>query len=373
LRVIDQGTRAGKFDSALVLHPWGICQLAELGFMEELLPRGKRIEAIEIFEHGIRKEQAVEQWDKNTPFLLSLPKSCLENFLAEKLEKRGITVGWQFRLASARPSGERLEAEIHRLEKDETGLGSSWMGHVVRKTETLSVRYVLGADGMDSTVRLAAGIPFVETGAPEAFAEIEFEAEREEGGKAKFLVEEGRRAALWPLPDRRFRAILRISEERLRQLHARGGETSRASEDLGNLYVDLSESAANELLEEIRAILPPGVCSVHEATAMSYQPGHAEAFAKGHFFLCGQAAHVASPAAWFSLNAGFREAGRFASYLQRVRRGSHPRELEECAAKELRFWEASALKEGERWLPGAQLGFAFGSTELPIKESRASA
>jgi 2-polyprenyl-6-methoxyphenol hydroxylase-like FAD-dependent oxidoreductase len=355
------------------LHPWGICQLAELGLMEELLPQGKRIETIEVFENGIRKEQVVAQWDKDTPFLLSLPKSCLENLLMEKLEKRGIKVGWQYRMATARPQGERLEAEIHRLEKDETGLGSSWMGHVVKKTESLSVRYVLGADGMDSTVRLAADIPFVETGAPEAFAEIEFEMEQEGGGTAKFLMEEGRRAALWPLPNRRFRAIIRISEERLRQLHAQGGEASRASEDLGNLYVDLPENAANELLEDIRAIRPSGVCGVLEATAMSYQPGHAKAFTKGHFFLCGQAAHVASPAAWFSLNAGFREAGRFASYLQKVRRGGNPRELEDCAAKEQRFWEASALREGERWLPNGQLGFAFGTTDLPIKESRASA
>jgi 2-polyprenyl-6-methoxyphenol hydroxylase-like FAD-dependent oxidoreductase len=217
------------------------------------------------------------------PYTLMVPQSTTEQVLARRLAQLGVKVAREHVVQSLRQLGESVEVTV--------GLPDG-------STELVEAKYVVGADGMHSTVRSSIG--------------VEFAGSRYE---SSFVLADVRMR--WPL--RRDEVQLFFSPAGLLVVAALPGDRYRivATEDQAPEHPD----AANiqRLLDERGPITNPA--SVDEVVWSSRFRVHhrlASAYRVGRVFLAGDAAHVHSPAGGQGMNTGIQDGVALASLLADV-------------------------------------------------------
>jgi 2-polyprenyl-6-methoxyphenol hydroxylase-like FAD-dependent oxidoreductase len=211
------------------------------------------------------------------PYTLMLPQSRTEALLADRLAELG---------------GELVRpCRLTALELAEDGAEATLSGP--DGTQQVSARFVVGADGMHSTVRQAAGIGF--TGARYA---------------QSFVLADVRMR--WPLADDEVQLFL--SPAGLVVVAPLPGGDHRIVATVDEAPEDIPASLVQALLDA----RGPGGARVDEvAWASRFSVHHrlADTYRHGPALLAGDAAHVHSPAGGQGMNTGIQDARALAPLL----------------------------------------------------------
>ncbi len=278
--VIDKAVAGANTSRACVIHARTLEVLEGMGATKKLLAEGVKVPIFRIRDRD-RPLLTIDfaEIDSAYPFTLMNPQDRTEAVLLETLEALGGTVD--------RPT------EFLKLED----VGSGVEVTVVSSGKTRSVRahWLVGCDGMHSRVREQAGIPFegavYEQGFVLADIQMTWPLSREE--VSLFYSPQGL-VVVAPLPGDRFRIV--------------------ATDD---------EAPANPSSEYIQALLKErgptnSHCEVHDlAWSSRFRIHHRVSSAprKGHVLLCGDSAHVHSPAGGQGMNTGIQDATSLAEAL----------------------------------------------------------
>jgi 2-polyprenyl-6-methoxyphenol hydroxylase-like FAD-dependent oxidoreductase len=179
-------------------------------------------------------------------------------------------------------------------------------------TQTVEARWVIGCDGMHSQVREAAGIAFKGAAYQQGFilADVHMDWPLGRGEVTLFLSPAGL-VVVAPLPKDRFRVVATVDDP---------------PEYPSVPYVQA-------LLDERGPTAP--LAHVHDSVwSARFKVHHrvAESPRKGHVLLCGDAAHVHSPAGGQGMNTGIQDAVSLAQALANVIGGGAEAGLDAWAA-----------------------------------------
>lgn len=290
---------AGQNSSrAAVVHAHTLEMLDKAGLAAPLLARGKPVSTFTIRDRE-RPLLAIDFAGLPGAFrnLLMIPQSVTEAAFAERLAEEGGSIhrGVAALSARAEEGGAVVRVQADGAERD------------------IHARYVIGADGMHSRIREAAGIGFAGDPADHSLILADVRMDWPLGTEeVSFLFAPAGMAVIAPLPDGSFRIV-----------------------------AELEDAPATPGVADIQRLLDArgprsGECRVHEVVWSSrFRVNHrlADRYRQGPFLLMGDAAHVHSPAGGQGMNTGLVDAILLGEALTRVvRDGERDSLLDDYAA-----------------------------------------
>ena len=288
-RVIDRQAGPGEASRAIAVHARTLEFYRQLGFAEEVIAKGMKIDTVHLREGG-REVARFELGDIGEglspyPFVLSFPQDDHERVLVARLQAAGAEVEWSTELVGFDDDGDSVQAVLRHDGDDETA----------------HFAYLCGCDGASSTIRRRLGIGFPGGTYEDVFFVADVTAT---GGAANgdLNVCLGEAGFLLVLP-------VRLSG------------TTR----LVGLVPEGVRDRAEINFEDVRPVAEGmGELSVGQVNWFStYHVHHrvADHFRQGRAFLAGDAGHIHSPAGGQGMNTGVGDAVNLAWKLAAVLRG----------------------------------------------------
>jgi 2-polyprenyl-6-methoxyphenol hydroxylase-like FAD-dependent oxidoreductase len=218
------------------------------------------------------------------PYTLMISQADTERLLEQRLNELGAEV--------IRPKS------LTRLTQDGTGVTATF-----DDGETMRARYVVGADGMHSTVREQAGIRFAGAEFAESFAlaDVRVTGEAPRGEVILFYGKDGLNV-LAPLPDDIFRIVAPAADA-----------PEKPSADYVQRLLDTRGFGPGRTV--VTELLWGSRFRIHHRVADTYRAGR--------LLLAGDAAHVHSPAGGQGMNLGITDAVALATALAGVLHDGH--------------------------------------------------
>jgi len=298
VRIIDEQTEETKRTYPVVLHPRTLRILASLGVSAPLEWRGRFIKHVSVYTDDLQRVVLdLPSAEELAPGAMTLPQDVLRRGLMLRLSNLGTEVEWKTRLMALEQSEGFVRVGLVRRERVEGAapeLKPEWLDVAA---ETVTADFVIGADGIRSTVRRTLGIELVERGPREAY--VFFDAVDQRAGDAGHLVllaEYG--SSVYPLQGNLSRFSFQVAVR------------SGPAPGLG------------ELRELLRARMPWYAADPMDfewSGSAEFQPAQASSFGERRVWLAGDAAHSTGPLGGQSLNVGVHEAddlaGRIAANL----------------------------------------------------------
>jgi 2-polyprenyl-6-methoxyphenol hydroxylase-like FAD-dependent oxidoreductase len=284
-RVIDRQAEGSNTSRAAVVHARTLEVLERLDVTPRLVARG-----LQAFRFTIRDRDRVlvpiEFGGLPTPYpyTLMVSQAVTEGLLLERLIELGGRV-------------ERPRT-LMALTQDEHGVAVT-----LDNGQRLRARFVVGADGMHSAVREAAGIAFEGAAYGESFvlADVRLADNgalpREE---VMLFFSPAGMVVVAPLPDGMHRIVATVDE-------------APEQPDLAYVQALLDARGPAQARATVRDVLWGSRFRVHHRVA--------EAYRAGRVLLAGDAAHVHSPAGGQGMNAGILDAMRLADALAQALAG----------------------------------------------------
>lgn len=271
--VLDRLSEGQNTSRAAVLHAHTLEVLDDIGVSGRLEAQGLKLSKFAIRERDrVLVQLRFDTLPSRFPHLLMLPQDRTEKILAQALERAGGAVQRGWTVDSVEDLGERVRV-------------SAVSGPERR---TYLARYVVGADGMHSIVRKAAGIGFSGSSYEDSFvlADVAMEWPHGRDEVKLFFAPQGL-VVVAPLPAGTFRIVATLADAPEQPdiadiqalLDARGPATGRAT-----------------------------VTKVHWSSRFRLHHRVADAYRRGRLFLTGDAAHVHSPAGGQGMNTGLVDA-----------------------------------------------------------------
>ncbi|ARQ70587.1 hypothetical protein CAG99_18605 [Streptomyces marincola] len=287
--LIDRAAAPAVHSRAAAAHARTLESLATIGAAEPLVARGRAGRAF-VARDGERQVVSTpfDELDTPYPFVLAVPQQTTEEVLQARLEELGGTVHRRHTLLDLTELYPGMNALIV---DDETG-----------EVTSVQARYVVGCDGIHSTVRQRAGIPFVGHDRPHNFALIEFEMEWSgPEGEITFFFSPAGLLAVSHLPGDLYRIVALVDDD--------AGTPSL--EDIQHMLDTRGPTAAGARVRRLEM-------------ASTWRVTHrlADTFSKGNVFLVGDAAHVHSPVGAQGMNTGIQDAFNLAWKLGAVLDGT---------------------------------------------------
>ena len=275
--VIDRLAEGANTSRAAVVHARTLEILEPLGVARRLVELGLQAQRFTIRDRDrVLVPIAFDRLPTAYPYTLMVSQAVTEAVLLQRLTELGGRV--------LRPRS------LVDLEQDDDGATAT-----LDDGSRLRVRYIVGADGMHSTVRQRAGIAFSGDDYAESFvlADVRLE-DADRVPEVVLYFSPAGLVVLAPLPDGLHRIVATVEEAPAQPgrdylqalLDARGPERSRAM-----------------------------VTEVVWGSRFRVQHRVAEAYRAGRVLLAGDAAHVHSPAGGQGMNAGILDAVHLADAL----------------------------------------------------------
>ncbi|MFI5892810.1 FAD-dependent oxidoreductase [Actinoplanes sp. NPDC051513] len=275
--IVDKQAEGANTSRAAVIHARTLEVLDELGVSRELVDRGVVVPRFTVRD-GDRALLTVDFGGLPTayPYTLMLPQDETERILADRLNHLGVSVRRSAELVGVRPDADGVTATL-------------------RDGETIRARYLVGADGMHSTVRELSGITF----SGDAYAQ-------------SFVLADVRMD--WPLPDDE--VTLWFAPEGLAVVAPLPGGRHRIVATLDDAPEHPTAADVQALLESRGPRKRPGrVRDVVWSSRFRVHHRLADRYRNGRIFLAGDAAHVHSPAGGQGMNTGIQDAIELAAVL----------------------------------------------------------
>jgi 2-polyprenyl-6-methoxyphenol hydroxylase-like FAD-dependent oxidoreductase len=272
--IVDGQAAGANTSRACVIHARTLEVLEPLGVVPELLARGMQVPIFRVRD----RDRALLTVDfRGLPsryaYTLMCAQSETEAILLAGLEARGGTVRRPCLLTFAKSTVDGAEVTVRDSAGDD---------HLIH------ARYVVGCDGMHSTVREQAGIPFEGGSYEENFVladvHMDWPLSPEE---VTLLYSPDGLVVVAPIPQHRFRIVATVQE-------------SPATPTLTDIQALLDARGPVTNAARVRDIVWSSRFHVHHRVAKTFR--------KGNLLLAGDAAHVHSPAGGQGMNTGIQDA-----------------------------------------------------------------
>ncbi|WP_432158447.1 FAD-dependent oxidoreductase [Streptomyces sp. bgisy153] len=321
VRVVDRAPGPAATSRALAVHARTLEICEQMGVLDALLPRGRRVEHFTLHLRGrtlIRFDTDYSAMPTRYPFSLMVDQVITERVLRERLARLGVRVEWGVALDSFTPHDDRVTVRL-------TAAGG--------RVETLDVPWLVGTDGAHSTVRKSLGLKLLGD-ATETWLNADVEMDAGLPGDSNHLVHTGRGTLLlvpFPQPGK-WRVV--------------------DTQDIDQ--ADDPEAVRARLERKVSAALrrPVTVSTPTWISVFTVQQRMIGSMRVGRCFVAGDAAHVHSPASGQGMNAGMQDAYNLAWKLADVIRGHAEERL-------LDSYSAERVPIGERLLGSTRIATAL--------------
>lgn len=284
--VLEKAAQGAGTSRAAVVHARTLEVLEQLGVSSRMVAEGRVVPTFTM-RSGSRVLMRIDFAGLPTayPYTLMLPQSRTEAILAERLAQLGGEVQRPYVVTGVTSSADGAAVTV-------AGPGG--------RSETVHARYVVGADGMHSAVRDAAGIGFT-------------------GGRYEqsFVLADVRMD--WPLSPEEVQ--LYLSPAGLVVVAALPGGHHRIVATMDDAPDQIDGADVQALLDE-RTVAGARVEEVAWASRFRVHHRVADTYRRGPVFLVGDAAHVHSPAGGQGMNTGIQDAVDLGGALQAALAGA---------------------------------------------------
>jgi 2-polyprenyl-6-methoxyphenol hydroxylase-like FAD-dependent oxidoreductase len=281
--LIDRQPAGANTSRACVVHARTLEVLQPLGVTQDLLAQGVKVP---IFRIRDRDHTLItvdfSEIESPYPFTLMCPQNKVERILLNHLEALGGGVVRPCELVRSNASASDIEAEVQ----------------IEGATKTLKPKWLIGCDGMHSVVREQSGIDFsggeYEQGFVLADVLMDWPLSREE--VTLFYSPDGL-VVVAPLPDDHFRIVATADNA-----------PERPSADFVQTLLDRRGPTRNP--GRIHDVVWSSRFHIHHRVAKTPR--------KGRIMICGDAAHVHSPAGGQGMNTGIQDSTSLAEALAKT-------------------------------------------------------
>jgi 2-polyprenyl-6-methoxyphenol hydroxylase-like FAD-dependent oxidoreductase len=279
---VDPRPLGATTSRAAVVHARTLEVLDGLGVADRLVERGVVVPTFTVRDRdSVLVRVGFEDLPTRYPYTLMVPQDVTEAVLAERLAEVGgtLTAGWRLDGLDLR------DGHVLATLADDSGA-----------TRTVRARRVVGADGMHSAVRDAAGIDFVGEAYPQSFvlADVRMDWTLPADEVQLFFSPAGL-VVVAPLPGGHHRIVATVDE-------------APAEPDAAFVAALLRDRGPRRPAE-IHEVAWGSRFRVHHRLAATYR--------RGPVFLAGDAAHVHSPAGGQGMNIGIQDAVELGERLAR--------------------------------------------------------
>ena len=281
--LVDRQAAGANTSRAAVIHARTLEVLEPLGVTGTLLDQGLKVPDFRVRDRDrLLLEVSFDEIPSAYRFGLMCPQDRTELVLQARLLELGGAVERGCELSSFTTTPDGVEAELVSAEG----------------TRRVRARWLIGCDGMHSRVREQAGIAFIGDSYEESFVladvHMSWPLSREE--VSLFLSPSGL-VVVAPLPGDRYRIVATVPRE----------EQAPQQPSAAFMQALLDARGPSEQ--------PARIQDVVWSSRFHIQHRVAETPRKGRVLLCGDAAHVHSPAGGQGMNTGIQDAMSLASAL----------------------------------------------------------
>lgn len=286
-RIVDKNVGPGTASRAIVVHARTLEFYQQLGFAQEVIDRGFKLETARFREGDEEVAQLQFQYLgaglSPFPFILSYPQDDHERFLVEKLKVAGVAVEWGTELKEFTDDGEHVKVVLEKAGTE----------------ETVEVGYLCGCDGAHSRVRKGLGLEFPGGTYDQIFYVADADVEGETNPDFTVNLGTGDFALMFPVRSSGMQRLIGIVPEA-----AAKGESI--------VFEDVRESIERLIDRRVATVNWFSTYHVHHRVAAHFRAGRV--------FIAGDAGHVHSPAGGQGMNTGIGDAinlsWKLASVLQ---------------------------------------------------------
>lgn len=293
--LLDRLAAGANTSRAAVVHARTLEVLDGFGIAADLHDRGLEVPRFVMYE-GTDRLATIDFSGLPTPFpyTLMIGQETTEAVLLDRLQRAGGTVLRPVEVTAVMPGEEAVTVEF----TDAAGESGS-----------IRAGYVIGADGMHSRVREAAGIGFTGATYPESFVLADVRMD-------------------WPAP--RDEVSLHVSPEGITVV----APLPDPEHDRFRIVATVAEAPEQPTRAQVQALLDarcPGATVREVLWSSRFRVHHrvADRYRAGRILLAGDAAHVHSPAGGQGMNTGIQDAALLGTLLARVLRGEPDTLLDE--------------------------------------------
>lgn len=271
--IVDRSLEATQQSRAVVMHARSLEELDSIGVSQALADAGRRIPRF-----GIRDRDRplislrFDTLPTRYPFMLVLPQSTTEAILLDRLNELGAGPFRPVALSGLSDTGGQVEATL---------LIDGGRSHA------LAARYVVGCDGMHSTVRQITGVGFTGSQYEESFVLADARLD-------------------WPFGDE---VILFFSREGMVVVAPMPGDLYRIVAMVDDAPERPALGAVQALLDN-RGPTSPRIVASEVTWSSRFRVSNrlADRYRESAIFLAGDAAHVHGPAGGQGMNIGIQDA-----------------------------------------------------------------
>ncbi len=295
VRLIEKRTSLAEHSRALAVLPRTMEMMDQLGLANAFIAPSHQAKGI-CFYGRDRKEafrSSMSDLPIEFPFFLLLPQTETETILVDHARKAGVEIERGVSFLSMVQAGQRVLATLERMDGT---------------TEEINASYVVGCDGSRSAVRQATGLEFQGGGYGQSWllADVVLDPGLDPNWLHGFTSVDGP-IFFFPLPNNIWRIVLLRKQ----------AESATAEVSMNEIVETLNKNH----LGHLRARDPSWLAGfgIHHRRTLQLR--------LGRVFLCGDAAHVHSPAGGQGMNTGLGDAFNLGWKLASVIKGKAKDEL----------------------------------------------